>query len=506
LSAVSAPHPSRASFSGSRVAKALASTALGQVLSIGQNFLLVPLYLRAWGEQGYGKWTALTALVSYLSLLDLGGQSFVGNRLAEAFALNKPDEFRRTLDRGFTLFSLIAGTAAALIGLLLLLPGLPWDREARLVLASSAASFSLSVCGGVIIPCYAATGQVVRATAVGMLGRLATVIASVVALYASCTMPAYALLLLVVTAIANVFIVRDLRHAVGDLFRLNFEWRLLRGSMEMLRGSLDFWFFSLAGALNLQGLVLVVSSVAGASAVAQFVTHRAAASLIVYSGNLLRPALWTEMTFMAARGDTTRLRETVSLATRLSACSAAIAAMGICVVAPSGYALWTRSQLKLDIPLLVVLVVQAALAAAWSAASWPLMAANKPRILARWSVVNGALTVAGAYIAMRLGYGLRGVAAVSLGADIVCGLLPIPLASAAFLAAPFGEFWRDLGRALACALPFGAAAYLSIRCWDHDGMRIASFAVASLVLAWPVLLGLLGARDLARIRKAVFKR
>ena len=40
--------------------------------------LLVPLFLRAWGADGYGGWLTLTAFVSYLGLLDLGGRTTSG--------------------------------------------------------------------------------------------------------------------------------------------------------------------------------------------------------------------------------------------------------------------------------------------------------------------------------------------------------------------------------------------------------------------------------------------
>jgi O-antigen/teichoic acid export membrane protein len=264
--------------------------------------------------------------------------------------------------------------------------------------------------------------------------------------------------------------------------------------------------FSLAGALNLQGTVLAVSLASGNAAVAQFVTHRAAASLTTYVGSLLRPALWTEMTFLSARSDTARLQSVVSVAVRISACCAALAGSALCVVAPFGYALWTRSELILDVPLLAILVGQAVLSASWSAASWPLLSANRPRVLARWSILNGVLTVLGAYGSLRLGWELRGVAAASLCADIVCGLIPIPMAAAAFLQVSSWRFARDLARALICATPVAAAAYFSVRYLESDAWRLASFAGACLLLAWPVLVGLLGSSDLARIRATLLKR
>ncbi|MDB4987509.1 MAG: hypothetical protein JWN04_2687 [Myxococcaceae bacterium] len=495
-----------AAFSGFRVAQALASSVLGQIIQIAQNYLLVPLFLSAWGDEGYGQWLSLTALASYLSLLDLGGQSFVGNQLAEAFAQERPRDFQKTLREGFSLFVTATSLAQLLVSLVLLWPGLGWDRSARLIVFWSSISVALSVPAGVLVTCYPATGRVVRSTSIGNVSRLLTLVISCLALRAHVKQVDLALTLFGFNIIATAVIMRDLRRQLGGLFVPRLSLEDLRKGVRLLRGSLDYWLFSLAGALNLQGILLVLAFVHDNASVAQFATHRSAASLTVYLGSLLRPALWTEMTFMAARGDTARLRDVVSVAVRTGTWCAAVAGSTICLAAPFGYALWTRSKLELNVPLLLLLTTQAVLSAAWNTASWPLMSAGRPRALARWSVLNAILTVAGAYVGLRAGWGVWCVAAASLAADVVCGLIPFPMTAAAFLTEPVSRFAKDLIRALLCALPFATVAYLSIRFCETNVVRALVFGGASLLLAWPAMLALLGKRDLNRIRMALTKR
>jgi len=488
-----------ASFSGARVIKALASSALGQFLGAAQNLLLVPLFLAAWGDAGYGEWLAITALVSYLSLLDLGGQSYVAVRLAQAFAQDKPDEFRAVLREGFSLFLAIAAGAQLIVLAVVCSPLISWSDSSRSVVAWYAGATLLALPGAVLASCYAATGQIVRSVMINNVNRVGCVCCYAVALFWRVPQPLYAGIVFATAVAATAVIVVDLRRSVGPLFRPSVTLASLRAGALHLRSSLEYWMLALAGGLNLQGVLLVIASALGPASVAAFSTHRAAASLIVYAGSLLRPAISTELTFMAARSDLPRLREVISVSVRANTWLSAITASALCVAAPLGYTLWTRSKLQLDVPLLFILASQAVLFSAWNTASWPLMSANRPRLIARWSFANAALTIAGSFVALELGAGIRGVAAVSFAADLLCGLAPFPLAAAAYLEESPRQFRADVLRALACAVPFALVAYASLSLFHDDLLRLAAFGLGSLVLAWPAARALLGRRYLARI-------
>jgi len=66
-----------------RFCRGLTSGFLGQVLSAASAIILVPLFLQAWGPRVTAGGCSLTALISYLSLLDLVGRLLVGNLLAQ---------------------------------------------------------------------------------------------------------------------------------------------------------------------------------------------------------------------------------------------------------------------------------------------------------------------------------------------------------------------------------------------------------------------------------------
>jgi O-antigen/teichoic acid export membrane protein len=492
-----------ATFSSGRVARALASTIVSQGLTIAQTYLLVPLYLAAWGSEGYGRWLSLTALAAYIALADFGGQIYVGNRLAEAFALQQREQFIALLQRGFSVFTTFSVIALAITCGVLLAPALKLSLDSKLVVFFYAIDAALAVSGGVLVTCYAATGRVVRSVNFASINRIVTILVSMGGLLLRFDQPRFAALLLGISLLTTTGLVWDLRRQLPELFRPRFSLAALRAGVPLLRESLHYWLFSLASALSLQGVVLALSMTNDGATVAAYSTHRSGASLVAYAAALLKPALWTELTFLAARADFARIRELVSVAVRANVWLASVMGSALCLAAPFAYATWTRSKLELDMPLLALLIGQAVLAAGWSAASWPLMSASRPRSLARWTVANAALTVAGGYALLRAGFGLRGFVVWSLAVDLVCGLVPFPIAAYAFLQGRVSAFFIDMARALACAVPFMALAFSCAFVSSDERVRIAVFTAISCILAWPTLYALFGGRELARIVSAL---
>src|SRR5262249_28074329 len=163
------------------------------------------------------------------------------------------------------------------------------------------------------------------------------------------------------------------------------------------------------------------------------------------------------------------------------------------------------SKIQLDGGLLLLFAMQSVLYAAWNTASWPLMSANRPQAVTRWSLANAVLTIVSSYVAIRLGGGLRTVAAVGFAADILCGLAPLPLAGAAFLGQSPRRFLADLLRALACAAPIAGVAYLCLVALQDDVLRLVAFSAGSLALLWPATHSLLGRKNVTRILGLVFR-
>lgn len=86
--------------------------------------------------------------------------------------------------------------------------------------------------------------------------------------------------------------------------------------------------------------------------------------------------------------------------------------------------------------------------------------------------------------------------------DVLCGLIPLPVAASAFMQGSVRSFAYDVIRAAACSAPFALLAY---GCASIHGelARFTSFALGAVVLGWPCLRLLYGARDFTRVRTSL---
>jgi len=253
-----------------RIGIGIGSSALLQAITALQSLALVPLFFRAWGAPQYGKWLALTAFVSYLSLFDLGGQSYLVNVLTIQKARKQLSELSQSFSQGVSFFLVLGGTGFFLVlGLIVSaclfpVPGL-WRRlhgwEAWVLVLQSASFLIFSVPGGVYATIYRATGLFVRGAMLGNIFRLLELLAGAVALSLSASPPAFAAVFLAVNSLATGVLVWDSRRCIPEACELRLSWTAAKEGWKRLGiGSLHFWSISLARTINAQGLVLVAAA------------------------------------------------------------------------------------------------------------------------------------------------------------------------------------------------------------------------------------------------------
>jgi O-antigen/teichoic acid export membrane protein len=395
--------------------------------------LLVPLFLRAWGPSAYGRWLTLTAVVSYLSLFDLGGQTFIGNLAAMDFAKGDSEGMRAKFSEGLSLFIAIASAAyAAIVMVALLLPSvgllgkrIVLQRNDWIILLLMAGTVLLAVPGGIYAVAYRASGLFSRGTAIGTFSRLGAFVCYVVALMSGIGPAAYATIYALVAVLTTVIVVRDASHRIAACRSLRISWKAARAGVSHLKGALFFWLLSVANAANQQGVVLVLAVLSGPTVVVIFVTHRMIASAVGYVPSIFQGPTIPEMTFLYARKNIEGLAQLVKVTLKTVVLISALLGMLAWLVLPVVYQTWTRHRVALDMRLLALLLAQAILASAWTTSAWSLIAANRHQSLAYWNTGNALITIVLAVVLVPR-YGVYGAAIASLLGDIVCGLVVYP--------------------------------------------------------------------------------
>jgi O-antigen/teichoic acid export membrane protein len=477
-----------------RIGIGIGATALLQVITALQTVALIPLFFRAWGVAQYGKWLVLTAFVSYLSLLDLGGQNYLVNLLTIHKAREQLSEFKQRFSQGVSFFLILGGTCFLfLLGLIVAarlfsvpLLGRRLEGWEAWVLALQSAIFLLfSVPGGVYATIYRATGLFVRAAMIGNIFRLLELFAAAVALWVAASPPVYTAVLLAMSLLTTAVVVWDSRRCIPEARELRLSWTAAKEGWKQLgTGSLQFWCISLARTINAQGLVLVAAATTHPAAVALYNTHRTLANIPAYLGGVVQAPVLPELSSLWAQGRWENLQRAAVLSLRAVTWLTGIGALIIWVTGPVLYPWWTGRRLTIDSVLLAIMLIQAVLSAGWTTASWPLLAANRQRSVALCSAGNALLTLVLAVWLARTG-GVKGVALGNLVGDVVFGFLAFPLLLARFLRLGGARIYAAMGIAIVALFPLASLCILwgvvAIHWWS-----IAAFAGLSAVLTYPL--------------------
>ncbi len=483
-----------------RLSLGIGSSAMSHGIGALQSFGLVPFFFRGWGAETYGRWLALTAMISYLSLFDFGGQTYVGNLLAIAQARNERSVFVRGLSQGVSLF-LALGLAAFAALLIVLgvalrvpLPGLHRSLEhwEVLVIGALAANFLvLSLPGGVYITAYRATGLFARGTMVANVTRLVGLVAMVGALSLRVSPTVLALLILGIGVVGTAALVLDSRRCIPQCLSLRIHWENAKAGWRELRGgAFQFWKISIAQALGQQAIVLVVAASAGPEGVVLYSTHRTLSNIPSYVGGLLQAPILPELSAMWGRGQLETMFRTARFSIRLAVLLTGILALAVWIAAPVVYPAWTDKQLRISSGLLATLLVDATIAAGGISAAWMMLATNHHRSVAQWSLVNSVIGLGLAAILLpRLG--VVGAAVGTFAGNALCAGVVLPLLSARFIKVKVREIYCQIGSAWLVLVPATSLMLIS-SLWLKGWWSVGLFGIASCVLAYPALRVALG--------------
>lgn len=481
-----------------RLLLGVGSSGMSQVIAAAQPILLVPLFLRAWGADEYGRWLVLTALVSYFSLLDFGGQNYIGNLLAIDYAQGKKEGFREKLSESVSLFIFIA--LAVLILLVIVLFGLMNSslpvlgnllstKECWIILFLGS-NFLISIPGGVYVTAYRSSGLFVRGTMLGNILRLASIVLFALALFTAVSPVVYAMLFLAAGVIGTAVIVWDSRRVITACRQIRIGFAEAKRGWKYLGGALHFWLLALANGLNQQGVLLVLAIFASPAIVALYATHRMVAGLVGYVGNILQAPLWPELSFMWAQDRREDLRKVVLSAIRSIMLISGLAALSLWVLIPYIYPLWTGKQLQLQPVLFAVILLQDFLAAGWLTSGWILLAANQHRMPARWSLANAVVTITVAVLLIPK-YGVLGVALATLLGDVLCGLAVYPKLTASILGLSVLRIYNAMMSAVLLLTPLLAIVIAGghfLQGWTFIALFVISVTIWCLITL-PLVLG-----------------
>lgn len=101
-------------------------SAIYKAAAVAASFISVPIMLRYLGNEGYGIWSTLLTLMSWVVFFDLGIGNGLRNKLAESIATNNPGRSRAYISSCYSWIGVISG---ALCLVLVIASGfVPWQK------------------------------------------------------------------------------------------------------------------------------------------------------------------------------------------------------------------------------------------------------------------------------------------------------------------------------------------------------------------------------------------
>ena len=101
-----------------RVLRSISAIFAGQMVNIIGNLLLVPLFLSRWSAGIYGEWMALSAVVAYFGVADLGMNSAAANAMTAAYARGDLGRYHRLQGSAMAFYVGMALSVSLLFGVL----------------------------------------------------------------------------------------------------------------------------------------------------------------------------------------------------------------------------------------------------------------------------------------------------------------------------------------------------------------------------------------------------
>lgn len=383
-----------------RAAKVSLVTGLSTLLSVGSQLIAVPVCLKYWGQEAYGGWLALFAAFMLLRSLDAGYVAYVGNKLNQLYHKNK-QALRLHLSSAVTGLALIGGLQLALV-----IASLVYDPFATMLGMPGSDSNGFSDKLGLLI---LMVSWVLTGSYLGVVHRLlipaglmyqaawwsmgfqvsqfaAIMVAALLQLDLMQTSCLFALLQVLIYIASAVYIRQKLPGY--------YPW--WQGA-SVSTGLSDLGHSMLLTASNLiqqgstNGVVLLVSALAGPVAVPVFTTLRTLSNLWTNVTNVLTTPLLPDVVRFHAKGEAHKL---VALNEAYWVLVGSAVNWGVLLTYPlmaALYGYWTQHALALDNSLLCLLLGSVVVTNAGALMAMHLNGINSLRIVLAVSLARGIL-------------------------------------------------------------------------------------------------------------------
>lgn len=392
-----------------------------------KNLLLIPLFLRLWGPELYGEWLIIFSFVAYLSLIDLGTNTFITNKLTQCYAKGNLREYTEIFHSALRFYLIIGIVGLIILSSSVFLFHLPDFLNLKithraiinltiLILGMNAL---FGVLGGLVLGLYASVGEYYRQAAFLSAREGILVFAVAFGLILKGSFIAIALSYLIIFLTIILFAYKDIRKRHPEIiFGTSLaDWSLTK---KFIFSGLVFLMIPLANAIAIQGSILFVGAYLSAGAVAIFMTHKTLSNFVVRIEDVIKQSINPEITAAEMRMDYRRLQLIYGFFLKFSILFSFSLAILLFFIGRDVIELWTGGRIIFNSALWTILMINLPISLFLLFNSTFHVATNKYKnysISKLFSAVSGLVL---AFIfTIYFGWGIAGVALAFIASEAI---------------------------------------------------------------------------------------
>ncbi len=338
-----------------------------QVVRTAQQFVWVPLFLSAFGKDGYGEWLTLFSLAGYVSISDLGVQVYWLNKLTGAHVRQELEAYRRLFRNGLFLFALV-GSTVFVIGLVFaLLSGPSRLLELHTIQPSVGSAVLVLLIGSTLITMlsqmvrgvFRTVGQNPKVVAFELSRESLSLVFVTLALLLGFGPAGISATYLTLSVGLLVFVVLTVRRRFPELLDLQIRRADRDTVFKLIRGGSIRIVAVLAVLLLIQGTLLLTNWAMGAAAVAMVATSRTLTLVVHQIARSIYTSTLPEFSRLRAARDKVAMTRLLHKSTSFISAATGMVCIVLIGVGPGFYGLWTGNRFPDAVVLIYVFTASA---------------------------------------------------------------------------------------------------------------------------------------------------
>lgn len=340
-----------------------------QIVSLVTTAAFVPIFLRFFDLNDYGHWLTLTAIPAYLALADFGIVTATKVRMVQLLAAGDSHGAQVIFSKGLGVYC-VTSAIVLLLGVLaaVALHTLNYLGSINdlLVLALFAVAVGLTLLGGFADASLVAIGRFPTAAVQSTNSRLLEWALLISGLAWTRTFEGGATGALLGRALGTSIQIANARAKFSELhWRPNFILTSIE-SKDLIYRAIPFLALPAAGALSLQGSLLMVSLFGGYEAAAIFGAYRTVARLAFQLTTVYSYAVGPAFGRLSGAGEVLKAREALLVARKIGHIVAVGAGCSVAISLPLLLHYWTAGKVGFELSLGLMAAVYASMCGAYS--------------------------------------------------------------------------------------------------------------------------------------------